>query len=102
VDIAAGLPDNAPQYPAGAEGLVKLSAAWLIDQAGFGKGYGLEPDSASGGRAALSTKHTLAITNRGSASTKDMLAIAREVRAGVVKRFGIELHPEPLLIGVAL
>lgn len=100
--VAAGLPENAPQYPAGVEGMVKLSAAWLIDQAGFGKGYGLEPDSASGGRAALSTKHTLAITNRGSASAKDMLAIAREVRDGVLERFGIELHPEPLLIGVAL
>jgi UDP-N-acetylmuramate dehydrogenase len=102
VDVAATLPDSAPQYPAGVDGMVKLSAAWLIDQAGFGKGYGLEPDSASGGRAALSTKHTLAITNRGSASAKDMLAIAREVRGGVVERFGIELHPEPLLIGLTL
>ncbi|GAA1756321.1 UDP-N-acetylmuramate dehydrogenase [Pseudarthrobacter sulfonivorans] len=101
-DVAAGLPDNAPQYPAGVDGMVKLSAAWLIEQAGFGKGYGLEPDSASGGRASLSTKHTLAITNRGSASAKDMLAIAREVRDGVVERFGIELHPEPLLIGLTL
>ena len=98
--VAAGLPDAAPQYPAGVDGMVKLSAAWLIDQAGFGKGYGLEPDSASGGRASLSTKHTLAITNRGSASAKDILAIAREVRDGVVERFGIELHPEPLLIGL--
>lgn len=103
VDVAAALPDSAPQYPAGVDGgLVKLSAAWLIDQAGFAKGYGLEEGSASGGRASLSTKHTLAITNRGSATAKDMLAIAREVRAGVVERFGIELHPEPLLIGVAL
>jgi UDP-N-acetylmuramate dehydrogenase len=102
LDVAATLPDSAPQYPAGVDGMVKLSAAWLIDQAGFGKGYGLEPDSASGGRASLSTKHTLAITNRGSASAKDMLAIAREVRDGVVERFGIELHPEPLLIGLTL
>jgi UDP-N-acetylmuramate dehydrogenase len=102
LDVAATLPESAPQYPAGVDGMVKLSAAWLIDQAGFGKGYGLEPDSASGGRASLSTKHTLAITNRGSASAKDMLAIAREVRDGVVERFGIELHPEPLLIGLTL
>jgi UDP-N-acetylmuramate dehydrogenase len=102
LEMAARLPATAPQYPAGVEGLVKLSAAWLIDQAGFGKGYGLEPDSASGGRASLSTKHTLAITNRGSASAKDVLAIAREVRTGVVERFGIELHPEPLLIGLTL
>jgi UDP-N-acetylmuramate dehydrogenase len=102
LEVAARLPATAPQYPAGIEGLVKLSAAWLIDQAGFGKGFGLEPDSASGGRASLSTKHTLAITNRGSASAKDVLAIAREVRTGVVERFGIELHPEPLLIGLTL
>ncbi len=101
-DVAAGLPENAPRYPAGSDGLVKLSAAWLIDQAGFGKGFGLEEGSVSGGRASLSTKHTLAITNRGSASAADMVAIAREVRAGVVGRFGIELHPEPLLIGVEL
>ncbi|HET7138816.1 MAG TPA: UDP-N-acetylmuramate dehydrogenase [Arthrobacter sp.] len=100
-EMAAALPDSAPKYPAG-EGHVKLSAAWLIDQAGFGKGYGLEPGSVSGGRASLSTKHTLAITNRGSASAKDILAIAREVRDGVVERFGIELHPEPLLIGLTL
>ncbi len=74
----------------------------LIDQAGFGKGFGLEESSVSGGRASLSTKHTLAITNRGSATATDMVAIAREVRSGVVERFGIELHPEPLLIGVNL
>ncbi|XAS71099.1 UDP-N-acetylmuramate dehydrogenase [Micrococcaceae bacterium Sec5.1] len=99
---AAALPENAPKYPAGEDGLVKLSAAWLIDHAGFGKGFGLDETSVSGGRASLSTKHTLAITNRGSASASDMVAIAREVRAGVVNRFGIELHPEPLLIGVSL
>lgn len=101
-EAAAGLPEDAPKYPAGSDGLVKLSAAWLIDQAGFGKGFGLESESVSGGRASLSTKHTLAITNRGSASAADMVAIAREVRRGVVERFGIELHPEPLLIGVEL
>ena len=100
--LAAKLPENAPKYPAGDDGLVKLSAAWLIDQAGFGKGFGLEESSISGGRASLSTKHTLAITNRGSASASDMVAIAREVRDGVVERFGIELHPEPLLIGLSL
>ncbi|MFD5276515.1 UDP-N-acetylmuramate dehydrogenase [Pseudarthrobacter sp. NPDC058362] len=101
-DLAAGLPEGAPRYPAGEDGLVKLSAAWLIDQAGFGKGYGLEPDSVSRGRASLSTKHTLAITNRGAASAADMVAVAREVRAGVERRFGIVLHPEPLLIGLEL
>src|SRR6476469_4207550 len=100
--VADGLPENAPRYPGGSDGLIKLSAAWLIDHAGFGKGFGLEDGSVSGGRASLSTKHTLAITNRGSASAADMVAIAREVRAGVVGRFGIELHPEPLLIGLTL
>lgn len=101
-DVAAALPENAPRYPGGSDGLVKLSAAWLIDQSGFGKGFGLDAGSVSGGRASLSTKHTLAITNRGSASAADLVAIAREVRDGVVGRFGIELHPEPLLIGVEL
>lgn len=100
--VASSLPEGAPQYPAGSDGLVKLSAAWLIDRAGFGKGFGLDPASVSGGRASLSTKHTLAITNRGEACAEDMVAIAREVRRGVVERFGIELHPEPLLIGLAL
>jgi UDP-N-acetylmuramate dehydrogenase len=101
-EAAGRLPEDAPRYPAGADGLVKLSAAWLIDHAGFGKGYGLDAGSVSGGRASLSTKHTLAITNRGAASAADMVAVAREVRRGVVERFGIELHPEPLLIGVEL
>lgn len=101
-DVAAGLPENAPRYPSSSEGLVKLSAAWLIEHAGFAKGYGLDQDSASGGRASLSTKHTLAITNRGSATAKDMLAVAREVRDGVRTAFGIDLHPEPLLIGLEL
>jgi UDP-N-acetylmuramate dehydrogenase len=101
-DVAAALPEGAPRYPAGQDGLVKLSAAWLIDQAGFSKGFGLEPGSVSGGRASLSTKHTLAITNRGSASAADVVAVAREVRSGVERRFGIQLHPEPLLIGLEL
>ena len=101
-DAADALPEGAPRYPAGTDGLVKLSAAWLIDHAGFGKGYGLEAGSVSGGRASLSTKHTLAITNRGSANAADVVAVAREVRRGVVERFGIELHPEPLLIGIEL
>jgi UDP-N-acetylmuramate dehydrogenase len=101
-DAAGSLPEDAPRYPGGQDGLTKLSAAWLIDRAGYAKGFGLEQNGPSGGRASLSTKHTLAITNRGGARTEDMLAIAREVRRGVVERFGIELHPEPLLIGVEL
>ncbi len=99
------LPAGAPNFPVDTPGLVKLSAAWLIEKAGFAKGYGLPGtpgESVAGGRASLSTKHTLAITNRGDASSADVLAIARAVRAGVLERFGIELHNEPLLIGCAL
>ncbi|MBB5472330.1 UDP-N-acetylmuramate dehydrogenase [Cellulomonas hominis] len=91
----AELPEDAPRYPAG-DGLVKTSAAWLIEQAGFGKGYGLP------GPAALSTKHTLALTNRGGANAGDLLALARTVRDGVALRFGIALEPEPVLVGTAL
>jgi UDP-N-acetylmuramate dehydrogenase len=82
-----------PSWPAG--GGVKLSAAWLIERAGFPKGY-------TRGPVALSNKHTLALTNRGTASTADLLALAREIRAGVLARFGVTLHPEPRLVGVIL
>ncbi|SFA99904.1 UDP-N-acetylmuramate dehydrogenase [Amycolatopsis marina] len=84
-----------PQYPA--DDGVKLSAAWLIERAGFAKGH-----QGAGGRVSLSHKHTLALTNRGGATTGDLLALAREVRDGVRVRFGVELRPEPLLIGCAL
>jgi len=92
---AAELPEGAPRFPAG-DGLVKTSAAWLIEQAGFVKGYGLP------GPAALSTKHTLALTNRGGANAGDLLALARTVRDGVAQRFGIVLEPEPVLVGTDL
>ena len=99
------LPADAPRYPVAEPGKVKLSAAWLIEHAGFGKGFGL-PGSAgediAGGRASLSAKHTLAVTNRGSATAEDLLAVARAVADGVEQRFGIRLHPEPLLINCAL
>jgi UDP-N-acetylmuramate dehydrogenase len=95
---AAVLPDDAPRFPGG-EGLQKTSAAWLIEHAGFGKGFGAE---LTGGRATLSTKHTLALTNRGDAAAADLLTLARAVRAGVIDRFGIELHHEPVLIGLTL
>jgi UDP-N-acetylmuramate dehydrogenase len=84
---------DVPVYPAGT-GYSKLSAAWLIERAGFGKGH-LGP----GGRVGLSTKHTLALTNRGGATTEDLLELAREVRDGVRVAFGVELHPEPVLVG---
>jgi UDP-N-acetylmuramate dehydrogenase len=82
-----------PSWPAG--GGTKLSAAWLIEQAGYAKGYGT-------GRVRLSGKHTLALTNRGGASTAELIAFALEIRAGVRARFGVTLAPEPLLVGVAL
>ncbi|HSV65459.1 MAG TPA: UDP-N-acetylmuramate dehydrogenase [Mycobacteriales bacterium] len=83
-----------PHWPAG-DGLTKLSAAWLIEHAGLGKGYRRGP-------VGLSGKHTLALTNRGGASTRDLLALAREVRASVHDRYGVLLQPEPLLAGVTL
>lgn len=97
-DAAATLPERAPRFPAG-DGLTKTSAAWLIDQAGFAKGFGA---GVGEGRATLSTKHTLALTNRGNARAEDLLTLARVVRAGVEQRFGITLVPEPVLIGCAL
>src|SRR5690606_907840 len=83
-----------PASPAG-EGRTKTSAAWLIDKAGFTKGYGTGP-------ARISTKHTLALTNRGGATTEDLLALAREVVAGVHRTFGITLVNEPVTVGVHL
>jgi UDP-N-acetylmuramate dehydrogenase len=88
---AAAVP---PAYPAG-EGRTKTSAAWLIDRAGFTKGYGTGP-------ARISTKHTLALTNRGEATTEDLLALAREVVTGVHDAFGITLVNEPVTVGVSL
>ncbi|MDQ1047822.1 UDP-N-acetylmuramate dehydrogenase [Streptomyces sp. V4I2] len=83
-----------PAYPAG-EGRTKTSAAWLIDKAGFTKGYGTGP-------ARISTKHTLALTNRGSATTEDLLTLAREVVTGVEDAFGVTLVNEPVTVGVSL
>ena len=88
------VPDGAPTWPQPG-GTVKTSAAWLIERAGFGKGYG-------DGAVRLSTKHTLALTNRGDATTADLLALAREVRDGVEQHFGIRLDNEPVLVGCEL
>mgnify|MGYP001437979418 CR=1 FL=1 len=90
-----GVDVSPPEYPA-AGGAVKTSAAWLIDRAGFGKGFGLP------GPAALSTKHTLAVTNRGSATAADVVALARQVRDGVQDAFGVRLVNEPVLLGLSL
>ena len=96
---AADVPDGAPTWPSADDGLVKTSAAWLIEHAGFGKGYGLDRGS---GQVALSTKHTLAVTNRGGAAAADLLALAREVRDGVAASYGITLVNEPVLVGCRL
>ncbi|WP_371812819.1 UDP-N-acetylmuramate dehydrogenase [Saccharopolyspora sp. ASAGF58] len=85
-----------PQYP-GDDGRTKLSAAWLIERAGFVKGH---PGPV--GRVRLSTKHTLALTNRGAATTRDLLLLAREVRDGVRVAFGVSLAPEPVLVDCSL
>jgi UDP-N-acetylmuramate dehydrogenase len=73
----------------------KLSAAWLIERSGFTKGYG-------DGAVRLSTKHTLALTNRGEAHTADLLTLARRVRDGASERFGVELRPEPKFVNCTL
>ena len=93
-EAAERLPEGAPRY-AQPDGTIKTSAAWLIENSGFGKGYGTGP-------AQLSTKHTLALTNRGAATTDDLLGLAREIRAGVEASFGITLVNEPVLVGCEL
>ncbi len=101
------LPFKAPRFPveddggtlsSGGETRIKTSAAWLIQQAGFGKGYGLTPDA----RARLSTKHVLAITNRGGATSDDVLALAQAVKGGVEEHFGVVLEPEPVMVGLTI
>jgi UDP-N-acetylmuramate dehydrogenase len=95
---AAALPDGAPRWEQ-PDGTWKSSAAWLIEHAGFGKGY---TSPAAGERVCLSTKHTLALTNRGDATTEELLALAREVRDGVRDRFGVTLVNEPVTVGCSL
>lgn len=106
---ADSLPADAPRYPVTdhtairqiggvapeVAGLVKTSAAWLIDHAGFGKGYG-QP-----GPATLSNRHVLALTNRGTATAAEIWALAEEVRTGVLEKFGVNLVPEPVVIGLS-
>lgn len=80
-----------PRFPAG--DLVKLSAAWLIENAGFTKGYSI-------GNAGLSTKHALAIVNRGGATAREIVALADAIQAAVRERFGVALVPEPVYVNV--
>lgn len=76
----------------------KFSAAWLIERAGFAKGWHVPGND----RASLSTKHTLALTNRGAATSEDVVELARAVRAGVREAFGVVLEPEPIWVGVSI
>jgi UDP-N-acetylmuramate dehydrogenase len=92
--LQSSVEGHVPNYPA-PDG-VKLAAGWLVERAGFGKGY-----PGDGAPARLSTKHALAVTNRGGATTADVIALARAVRDGVAATFGIVLTPEPILIGAA-
>lgn len=92
--LAAHAPERPPAWPQ-PDGRVKTSAAWLIERAGFGRGYG-------DGRIGVSHKHTLALVNRGGGTTAELLALAREIREGVRERFGVVLSPEPTLVGVTL
>jgi UDP-N-acetylmuramate dehydrogenase len=91
------VPEGCPSWTVAGSDLVKLSAAWLIENAGFGKGYGLDRGR---GTVAISTKHALALTNRGGATTAELLDLAAEIRAGVQGRFGVRLRPEAHLAGV--
>jgi len=89
--IAERIEKEPPSFPAG-PGMVKVPAAWLIEQAGFGKGYTL-------GRAAVSSRHTLALVNFGGATAVEILALADQIAAGVEARFGVSLEMEPVMVG---
>jgi UDP-N-acetylmuramate dehydrogenase len=114
--FARGLPSEAPRWPTAPEEaarvlplgsdipplprgdyLVKLSAAWLIERAGITRGFALD-----GSRAAISSKHTLAIVNRGGATAADIAQLAGFIQTRVLSEFGVVLHPEPVLVGVEL
>jgi UDP-N-acetylmuramate dehydrogenase len=87
----AGEAGDPPAFPE-PDGRIKTSAAWLIQRAGFPRGYG-------NGRVGISSKHTLALVNRGGATTADLMELAREIAGGVQERFGVRLTPEPVLVG---
>jgi UDP-N-acetylmuramate dehydrogenase len=96
-EAAAALPPDAPRFVQ-PDGSVKTSAAWLIDHAGFGKGFSVPGGS---GRAALSSKHVLALTNRGGATAAEVLDLADVIRAGVREKYGVQLEPEPVLVSAS-
>jgi len=94
--IARGNGKEPPSFPAGSGeenvGRVKVPAAWLIEQAGFAKGYALR-------RAGVSSRHTLALINRGGATAEEILALAGQIRSAVEARFGVQLEMEPVMVG---
>jgi UDP-N-acetylmuramate dehydrogenase len=116
-NFARGLPSDAPRWPtepeppaqvlplgaaipaapSSGEYLVKLSAAWLIEHAGVSRGFALP-----GSGAAISSKHTLSIINRGTATAHDIVQLANYVQTRVMSEFGVLLQPEPVLVGVSL
>ena len=87
----ASHPSTLMSYPA-ANGAQKVPAAWLVEHAGFSKGY-------TKGRAGISSKHALAIVNRGGATAAEILALKEEIQARVLDKFGIQLQPEPVFVG---
>jgi UDP-N-acetylmuramate dehydrogenase len=115
-NFARGLPADAPRWPTAPEApprvlplgsdippiprgeyLVKLSAAWLIEKSGITRGFAIP-----GSRAAVSSKHTLAIVNRGGATAADVVQLAGYIQTRVLSEFGVALQPEPVLVGVQL
>ena len=92
-DAYARLDPAPPAFPQ-PDGRIKTSAAWLIERSGFRKGY-------ARGRVAISSKHALALVNRGGATTEELLTLAREIAGGVREHFGVELEPEPTVVGGA-
>lgn len=95
-EIALGIPSACPRYPAAAG--VKLSAAWLIENAGVSKGWRLNEDA----RARVSKKHTLAIVTTGGATTSEVIALADRIQQLVFSKYAITLEPEPTLVNCAL
>ncbi|MGH9765838.1 MAG: UDP-N-acetylmuramate dehydrogenase [Blastocatellia bacterium] len=86
--------ERAPQFSA-SDGKVKVPAAWLIERSGFQKGY-------SRGRVGISSKHTLAIVNRGGATAREVIGLMKEIQERVAERFGVALTPEPVFVGFDL
>jgi UDP-N-acetylmuramate dehydrogenase len=96
-DAVVSLGEDIPTRSLGREYTVKLSAAWLIEHAGVSRGFALP-----GSRAAISSKHTLAIVNRGGATAEEIAQLARYVQTRVYSEFGVRLVPEPVFVGVTL